>query len=192
MSILIKKRYLRLVRKAYRFLRSPGLKKHTWLQKILSPMFNRELWHPCRETASMGLAAGLFVSMITITPGQMILAGLWAVRLRANVPLAIAACWVSNPLTQLPIILFQKGFGDKLRDWLNIPLHPEFEKFKWAPSALSYIIGVIASATLLAIAGYLLVNLLSALLPKLIPRGRYKRAKAKIMARMDRQDGQNQ
>lgn len=190
MSILIRKRYLRLVRKAYRFLRSPGLKKHVFLQKLLSPMFNRELWHPCRESASTGLAAGLFVSMLPI-PGQMILAGLMSVKLRANVPLAIAACWVTNPITQAPIILFQKRFGDKLREWLSIPIHPELEKLKWVPGALSFVIGVVASALLLSLAGYLIVYLLSALVPKLIPKNRYRRAKAKVMARMESHNSSN-
>ena len=187
MSILIRKRYLRLVRKAYRFLRSPKLKKHVWLQKLLSPIFDRELWHPCRESAATGLAAGLIVSMLTIIPGQMILAGVWAVRLRANVPLALAACWVSNPFTHLPILLFQKGLGDWIRDFLSIPIHPELEKLKWIPGALSFVIGVIVSALLLSATAYILVYLLSSLLPKLIPKNRYQRAKAKIIARMESQ-----
>lgn len=134
----------------------------------------------------MGIAVGLFVSMLPI-PGQMILAGLWSVRLRANVPLAIASCWVTNPFTQVPIMLFQKGFGDKLRGWLNIPIHPELEKLKWAPGALSFVIGVIALGILLAITGYLVIYLLSALVPKLIPKNRYRRAKAKVMARIENQ-----
>ena len=54
MGIEIKKRYLRLVRRAHRFLRSPKLRRHPWIRKIIHPIFDRELWHPCRDTVSAG------------------------------------------------------------------------------------------------------------------------------------------
>lgn len=194
MSILIKKRYLRLVRKAYRFLRSPSLKKHTWLQKILSPMFNRELWHPCRDSVSSGLAIGLFVSMLPL-PGQMILAAIGTVKSKGNIPIAIAACWVTNPITQPFILRLQESFGDLLRSTFNIPMI--FGKSEITLIGLgtlnagSFILGFLTMALLLMGLAYPIVHILSALLPKLIPKGRYQRAKAKIMARKDRQDDQN-
>lgn len=196
MSILIRKRYLRLVRKAYRFLRSPYLKRRKWLQKIVSPMFDRELWHPCRETVSAGLSTGLFFSMLPI-PGQMILAAVTSVRLRANIPLAIASCWVSNPLTQLPIILFQERVGDFLQSSLGIQIHPILQELvvtvpKIGPlHAGSFILGFLFMAVLLALLAYPVTYLLSALLPKLIPKNRYKRAKAKVIARMESQNSSN-
>lgn len=195
MSILIKKRYLRLVRKAYRFLRSPSLEKYTWLQKILSPMFSRELWHPCRDSVSLGLAIGLFVSMLPL-PGQMILAAIGTVKSKGNIPIAIAACWVTNPITQPFILRLQESFGDLLRSTFNIPMI--FGKSEITLIGLgtlnagSFILGFLTMAILLMGLAYPIVYILSALLPKLIPKGRYQRAKAKIMARKDRQDGQNQ
>ena len=121
MGIEFKKRYLRLVRRAYRFLRSPKLHRFPWVKKILRPIFDRELWHPCRDTVSTGLAIGLFVSMLPII-GQMFLAAIGAVRFRANVPIAIAACWVSNPATQLFIFALQENLGDFLKERLGIPV----------------------------------------------------------------------
>lgn len=191
MGLKLKLRYLRLVRRAYRTLRSPGIRKHPWLQKLIVPMFHRELWHPCRDTVASGLAIGLFVSQLPM-PGQMILAGVGAVRFRANVPIALAACWVTNPLTQIPIILFQEGLGDFLRQTLHIPIHPILEKIqiplKFIPgmenevlNGGSFILGFLSMAILLMLAAYPIVYLLSALMPKLLPKTRYQRAKAKVM-----------
>ena len=193
MNSLVKKRYLRLVRKAYRFLRSPRLRKHTWFQKILSPMFNRELWHPCRDSVSSGLAIGLFVSMLPV-PGQMILAAIGTVRLKGNIPIAIAACWVTNPITQGFIWRFQESFGDVLKSTFNIPMI--FGKSEITIIGLgtlnagSFILGFLTMAILLMVLTYPIVYLMSALVPRLIPKGRYQRARAKIMARKDRLDGQ--
>jgi len=190
MGIALKKGYLRLVRRAYRLLRSPKLKKHKWLHKIISPIFDRELWHPCRETVAHGLAIGLFVAMLPV-PGQMILAALGAMRFRANVPISIAACWVTNPITQFPIMIFQERLGDFLRTTLHIPIHPVLEGIEiplpglGRISAGSFILGFVTSAFLLMIVAYPIIYLLSALLPKFIPKTRYQRAKAKVLKRME-------
>ncbi|MGJ8695630.1 MAG: DUF2062 domain-containing protein [Verrucomicrobiaceae bacterium] len=190
MRVEIKKRYLRLVRRAYRVLRSPQLRQRKWLQKLIHPMFDRELWHPCRDTVSSGLSIGLFVSMLPM-PGQMIVAAFGAVKLRANIPLAIATCWVTNPFTQVPIMLFQERFGDFLRSTLGIPIHPFLENIEvpiptiGTLNAGSFILGFLTAAFLLMILTYPIVYLLSSLVPKIIPKNRYKRAKAKIIARIE-------
>ena len=191
MGIEIKKRYLRLVRRAHRFLRSPKLRRHPRLKKILQPIFDRELWHPCRDTVASGLAIGLFVSMLPII-GQMILAAIGAVRFRANVPIATAACWITNPVTQFPIWFFQESFGDFLRQELHIPVHPILEKIQipvpelagMAATTLnagSFILGFLTMAFLLFLLAYPLIYLISAMLPRLLPKTRYQRAKARVI-----------
>ncbi len=200
MSIEIKKRYLRLVRRAHRFLRSPQLRKRPWIRKILQPIFDRELWHPCRDTVSSGLAIGLFISMLPII-GQMLLAAIAAVRFRANVPIAIAACWITNPVTQFPIWFSQELFGDFLRKKLHIPIHPILEKIHIPVPELagmeasnlnagSFILGFISMAFLLFLLAYPLVYLISALVPKLLPKTRYQRAKAKVIKSRLREEKQ--
>ncbi|MEJ6579240.1 MAG: DUF2062 domain-containing protein [Akkermansiaceae bacterium] len=201
MGYHFKIRYLRLVRKAYRTLRSPGLRRHGWLQKIIVPMFHRELWHPCRDTVASGLAIGLFFSQLPI-PGQMLLAALGAVRFRANVPFALAACWVTNPFTQLPIMLFQERFGDFLQDTLHIPIHPILEKIQISLHFIpgmenevlnggSFILGFLTLAFILMLLAYPIVYLLSAMMPKMLPKTRYQRAKAKVIARNQKNLAQN-
>ncbi len=190
MAGAFRKRYLRLVRHAYRFLRSPKFRRYPWLQRILSPIFDRELWHPCRDTVSHGLAIGFFVSMLPI-PGQMILAAIGAVRFRANVAIAIASCWITNPITQIPIMVFQEKFGDFLKETLHIPVHPILGKFNFILPAVgelnagSFILGFLSLAFLLMLTAYPLTYLISALVPKALPKTRYQRAKAKVLKRKE-------
>lgn len=193
MALGFKRRYLRLVRRAYRLLRSPRLKRHPWLIKLLSPIFNRELWHPCRETVASGLGIGLFMAMLPI-PGQMLLAAMAAMRLRANVAIAIAACWVTNPATQFFIMRQQELFGKFLHTSLEFPKIPFFSKLDYTPPAImghefdsmnagSFITGFLMMGILAFLLSFPLIYFLSALMPKLLPKTRYQRARAKVIAR---------
>jgi uncharacterized protein (DUF2062 family) len=65
-------------------------------------LFASEVWHIDRHTISGGLALGLFVAFTPTIPFQMTIAALCAIWLRVNLPAALAACWVSNPLTIIP------------------------------------------------------------------------------------------
>ncbi len=202
MAAEFKRRYLRIVRKAYRFLRSPGLKRCAWLQRTISPMFERQFWHPCRDSVATGLAIGLFVSQLPM-PGQMILAGVWSVFFRANIPIALAACWITNPISQIPIMLFQERLGDFLRESLLIPIHPILERIQVPLGFLpgmegeylnggSFILGFLALGFLLFLLAFPLVYLLSALMPRILPKTRYQRAKAKVIARQKKEESKNQ
>jgi uncharacterized protein (DUF2062 family) len=124
----------------------------------------------------------------------MLLAGIWAVPFRANIPIALAACWVTNPITQIPIVLFQENFGDFLRGSLHIPIPPLLEKIQIPLSIFpgmeeeylnggSFILGFLSLGILLFILAYPFVYILSALMPKILPKTRYQRAKAKVIAR---------
>ena len=201
MAAKLKLRYLRIVRRTYRLLRSPGLKKRAWLQKTIAPMFQREFWHPCRDSVAAGAAIGLFLSQLPI-PGQMILAGISSVFFRANIPVALAACWVSNPITQIPIVLFQEKFGDFLRETVHIPIHPLLEKVQIPLGIIpgmegetlnggSFILGFLSLGFLLFLLAFPVVYLLSALMPRLLPKTRYQRARAKVIKRQKKEETQN-
>jgi uncharacterized protein (DUF2062 family) len=60
------------------------------------------LWHLNRRSVPRALAIGFFAAFI-IPLGQIALAASMAVVMRANVPLAAAATFISNPLTFPPI-----------------------------------------------------------------------------------------
>lgn len=62
------------------------------------------LWALNRKSVSRGVAAGVLVAFIPL-PMQMLLASLLALLLRGNLPIALAATFISNPFTFVPINL---------------------------------------------------------------------------------------
>jgi uncharacterized protein (DUF2062 family) len=170
----MKKRYLKLVRQALKSLRHPQLRHRRWWQVISRPVANRVLWIPCRDTVASGLSIGLFFSMM-LMPFQMIPAALIAMRMRANVPFAMAACWITNPLTTPPVLYGQFALGQWLRDALGVPMPGFLVKVQFdVPNigmlnAASFILGMIVSGVLLSILAYPLTHLFSAILPQHLP-----------------------
>ena len=70
--------------------------------KYLAPFAHRfltpELWRFSRRSVPRGVALGLFCGFI-IPVGQIFLAAFLALPARANVPLAVAVTFITNPLT---------------------------------------------------------------------------------------------
>lgn len=82
------------------------------------------LWHLNRRSVPRALGLGLFAAFI-VPVGQIALAALLAIPARANVPLAAAATFVSNPFTFGPIyyaafktgeLLLRSSSADGARD----------------------------------------------------------------------------
>ena len=67
-------------------------------------IYETNLWHINRYSASMAFFVGLFIAFMPI-PGQMVVAALFALLLRCNLPLSICLVWVTNPLT-MPALFF--------------------------------------------------------------------------------------
>ena len=105
------------------------------------------------------MAVGAFFAMIP-APGQTIGAGLLACFTRVNVPAAVAATWISNPLTMPLCIYFQYRLGCLiLGHWQSeIPTHDILELLKKAP--IPFLVGVLPSAALLSLVVYPLTLLL--------------------------------
>lgn len=179
----MKRKYLRMVRRAYRYLRHPRIRKIKWLAPFSKAIFNKRYWKPCRATVANGLSIGLFCAMLPI-PLQMLLAALGCLRARGNVPIALAACWISNPITQIPIIKLQEKYGAWLHESVGIPnIHflskpvskdfPAFEAFGKnliEASTISlnigdFILGFLAAGITLSILAYPLIWGISMFLP---------------------------
>ncbi len=170
----MKVRYLRLVRRAFRTLRHRKLRDRPWWQKITKPLFNRALWMPCRDTVASGMAIGLFFSMFPLIP-QSIFAAVLAMRMRANVPMAMAATFASNPFTNVPFWAAQIGLGRWLIDVMSLPIPHGLEKAQISLPGMGtvtvcdFVVGFPALGLLMAICAYPIVHLFSAILPHHLP-----------------------
>lgn len=170
----MKKRYLKMVRGALRSLRHPRLRHRPWWKTITKPVANRQLWIPCRDTVASGMAIGLFCSMILI-PFQMLPAALIAMRMKANVPFAMATCWITNPLTIGPVLWAQCALGEWMRNTLGVPMPHFLSRHAFdvpdvgSLNAASFLLGMIASALLLPMLAYPIVHLFSAIMPHHLP-----------------------
>ena len=137
-------------------------------------LLDRALWQPCRDTVTAGISVGAFFAMMPM-PGQTIAAALIAMRGRANVPFAVAACFISNPFTEPFIRVTQHKFGLWLRDTAHVPMPKLGEvDVPFAESTVhldvsAFILGFLTSGVLLALLAYPLVHLFSAMLPHHLP-----------------------
>jgi hypothetical protein len=62
-------------------------------------LFHKLLWCTDRRSIAGGLAFGLFIAFTPTIGFQMSMAVIGAILLKVNLPIAIAACWLTNPLT---------------------------------------------------------------------------------------------
>jgi len=163
--------YSKLVRKSYRTLRHPRIRKVSWLNRMVLKLFVRDLWRPCIRSISVGLSIGLFCSMLPI-PMQMLLAAACCFIGRGNIPITVAACWVSNPITQIPLMLFQERVGASIRDfldlgWLNfIDIQGTIPFLDKTVNLANFAVGVSTTAITLGILAYPAVFCFYALVPK--------------------------
>ncbi|UNU72955.1 DUF2062 domain-containing protein [Moraxella nasovis] len=68
------------------------------------------LWHMNRNSLERAVYVGILCAFFPL-PGQMPLAVLGALLLRANVPMAVALTWITNPLTAIPVVWFAYSVG---------------------------------------------------------------------------------
>lgn len=147
-----------------RWLPSPARVRSMQSLRVLGEwIYQPNLWHINRYSASMGMFTGLFVAFLPL-PGQMPLAALLAVLLRCNLPLSVALVWVTNPVTMPAIFYLAYRVGALLID-SHVPL-PAFEmSLSWLESRLHTIwqpllLGSVLCGLLVGSLGYFVVNLL--------------------------------
>lgn len=63
------------------------------------------------EAIGLGIAIGIFVGFSPLMGFQMLIAIFLATFMYANRPAAMAAVWITNPLTFLPIYIFTYRVG---------------------------------------------------------------------------------
>ena len=108
------------------------IKGLAWLGHYLQP--RPWLWVAHRRKVAMGVAVGLAVGVIPL-PIQMLVAALAAVLCRCNVAAAVAATWLTNPFTLVPIWGLALWLGSLVVDTGGVGSAPAMLALDWgAPS----------------------------------------------------------
>ncbi len=172
MNALIEK----TLRQTYRFLRHPrNMRKGRLRAWLGGAVVDRGLWTLHREKMAWGLAAGLFIAIQPL-PMQT----LWAVALciwrRWNVPMAILACWFTNPLTAVitygPSWVLGKWMLYGKLEW-NFSLGAALNDIK------AFSLGSLVAGPVWALAGFFLVQACFGMIERSLERRRLVRAAAR-------------
>jgi uncharacterized protein (DUF2062 family) len=140
-----------------------ALINHKHLRFLGNRLHDPNLWHLNRRSISMAFAVGLIAAWIPV-PMQMVIAAVAALYYRANLPVAVALVWFTNPITMPPLFYFAYKIG---LWFMGRPAPTESFQFSlegvmdglgntWEPFLLGcFIMGITCSAT-----GYFGVNYL--------------------------------
>ena len=66
-------------------------------------LFSPNLWHLNRRSVSRAIAVGLWAMYTPPLPLQQVIAAIGAIYCSANLPIAVALVWITNPLTWIPL-----------------------------------------------------------------------------------------
>jgi uncharacterized protein (DUF2062 family) len=141
-----------------KYLRHLPRRKHikgTFVHRLFGDrLFESELWHPTRQRFASGMALGAFFALMPPLPFQMVGAGIIAFITRVNVPAALAGTWISNPFTTPFIVYLQYRLGCLMmgREPIHIAEGQLISSLASAP--LPYMLGILPSATVLALVSY--------------------------------------
>lgn len=69
------------------------------------------LWHLNRRSVSLAFAVGLWAMYTPPLPWQMVIAAALAIYFNANLPIAVALVWITNPVTWIPMYYFAYKVG---------------------------------------------------------------------------------
>lgn len=135
-----------------------------WLKPFGSRIAHSELWRFTRRSVPRGVFAGLFIGIFLMVPGlQIVGAALLSMPMRANIPVAAAMTFLSNPLTT-PFFLYAAidiggriGFhtdlasfmalrGQSIGDWL---------RWLWSDAAPAVVSGLFLIGLGVALIGYI-------------------------------------
>ena len=151
-----------------RFFRKFRLKRQqlgdSWFLAPFSHLLHdTRLWGIRRRTVVPALALGLFIAFMPF-PGHMPMAALLALAFRINIPVAVVATFVSNPLTLYPMYFFAHEVGENLLDLQHQAIDFELS-VTWVTHTLVQIwqpmmLGCLLLGTATAVIGYVVVDLL--------------------------------
>ena len=151
-----------------RFFRKFAFKRHELSERWFMTPFRHFLhdhryWGIRRKTVVPAFAWGVFVAFLPI-PGHMLIAALGGLVLHCNLPVAVLATFVVNPLTIGPIYYFTYRVGAILLSIEPGPLEIELS-IEWMTNTLASIwqpllLGSIFVGAIAALIGYVVLDVL--------------------------------
>jgi uncharacterized protein (DUF2062 family) len=122
--------FRRSVFKTYRFFKHPRkLKTRPIMRWFARHFLDKRVWRPTQHTFAGGMAIGTFITL-QLLPIQMPAATILAAVFRVNIPIAIAMCWVSNPVTMAVLAPLEYHVGKwALAFMTKVPTTPFPTKF---------------------------------------------------------------
>lgn len=86
------------------------IKSHRSLRFFGDRLFQPNLWHLSRRSASLAFAIGIFCAWIPLPTQMLISAGL-SVYFGSNLPLSVLLVWIGNPITIAPMFYIAYTVG---------------------------------------------------------------------------------
>ena len=142
------------------------------IARAMGPLLHHHnLWHLNRRSVAGGVAVGAFTGLVP-GPVQMLLAAIFAVVFRVNLPVAVFTTFYTNAFTTIPLYLLAYEIGKVFYhpagmkaptfdfDWHNqswLDFFPAL--FHWLTSmGPTFVIGLLVLASFLALTSYLVVR----------------------------------
>ncbi len=133
------------------------------MQLFGSFMLKKQLWQFNAKSVPIAFAIGVFVAWLPM-PMQMLLSAILAVLFDANIPIAIACAWLSNPFTMAPLFFLAYTTGTYCLGLKpkKIKFHADIDWLKntlidiWKP----FLLGSLICAAISALVAYILAKML--------------------------------
>ena len=91
------------------------LAESRWLKPFGARVLHSEFWRFTRRSVPRGVAAGLFVGVFLLIPGvQIVGSALLSIPFRANIPVAAAMTFLTNPATTPFLLIASIWVGNRL------------------------------------------------------------------------------
>lgn len=145
-----------------------SLEQNRFLRPVAHRVLAPELWRFTRRSVPRGVALGIFVGIFFLIPGvQMAGAALFALPFRANVPIAVAMTFLSNPATTPFLVALSLYVGNWLlgrsadisRFYALIESHASASQWtSWllSDAAPALVVGLFVVSVVAAVVGYLI------------------------------------
>ena len=95
-----------------RYLPDPKkIKEIKALEFLGDRLHSPNLWHLNRHSVARAFAIGFWAMYTPPLPWQQVIAAVLAITFNANLPIAVALVWITNPVTWLPMYYFAYKVG---------------------------------------------------------------------------------